>query len=61
LTVLRFVERVGGGFGPIVAAALADSFGLVGSIGILGLYGTISFLLYAMLVAYGRAAVGAAR
>ncbi|MBE0531151.1 MAG: MFS transporter [Rhodospirillales bacterium] len=61
LTVLRFVERVGGGFGPVVAAALADSFGLVGSIGILGLYGTISFLLYATLVAYGRAAVGAAR
>lgn len=57
LTVLRFVERVGGGCGPVVAAALADSFGQVGAIGILGLYGTASFLLYAMVAAYDRAAV----
>ncbi len=61
LTVLRFVERMGGGFGPVVAAALANSFGLVGAIGILGLYGTASFLLYAMLAAYGRADAGGAR
>ncbi len=60
LTVLRFVERMGGGFGPVVAAALADSFGLVGAIGILGLYGSISFLLYAMLAAYGRVDAGEA-
>lgn len=58
LTVLRFVERIGGGFGPVVAAALADSFGLLGAMGILGLYGSISFLIYAMLAPHGRAAIG---
>ncbi len=59
LTVLRFVERMGGGFGPVVAAALADTFGLVAAMGILGLYGAISFLVYAILAPNGRAAIGA--
>lgn len=57
LTVLRFVERVGGGCGPIAAAALAASFGVVGAIGILGLYGLTSFLAYAAVAACDRAAI----
>jgi len=58
LTVLRFVERVGGGCGPVAAAALATAFGVVGAIGILGLYGLTSFALYALVAAWDRAAVG---
>lgn len=49
LTVLRFVERLGGGCGPLVAAALAGSFGVTGAMGLLGLYGAASFLLYALI------------
>lgn len=49
LTVLRFVERLGGGCGPLIAAALARSFGVTSAMGILGLYGLVSFLLYALV------------
>jgi len=56
LTVLRFVERVGGGLGPVAAAILATSYGAVGAMGILGLYGAASFLLYALVTFYDRRA-----
>jgi len=54
LTVLRFVERIGGGLGPVAAAILAASYGAVGAMGILGLYGAASFFLYALVTLYDR-------
>jgi predicted MFS family arabinose efflux permease len=54
LTVLRFVERFGGGLGPMVAAPLAAAIGSVQAIGVLGIYAAASAILYALVAARGR-------
>jgi predicted MFS family arabinose efflux permease len=50
LTVLRFIERFGGGMGPMIAAPLAAKFGTTEAIGLLGLYCLASALLYVLMV-----------
>lgn len=50
LTVLRFVERFGGGFGPMVAAPLAKAFDSTWAIAILGAYAAASALIYIALM-----------
>ncbi len=50
LTVLRFVERFGGGFGPMVAAPLAKAFDSTWAIVILGAYATTCALIYVALM-----------
>lgn len=54
LTVMRFVERFGGGLGPMIAAPLSAHFGSVGAIAIFGLYACLSALAYAGLTARWR-------
>lgn len=54
LTVLRFVERFGGGFGPMIAAPLAARFDTVTAIAVLGIYAMASALVYAALTIRGR-------
>ncbi len=49
LTVLRFIERFGGGAGPMIAAPLAAQFGAAQAIGLFGIYGLASALLYALV------------
>lgn len=49
LTVLRFIERFGGGAGPMIAAPLAAAFDASVAIGLFGLYGLLSAILYAAL------------
>lgn len=51
LTVMRFVERFGGGLGPMIAAPLAAHFGSAGAIAIFGFYACLSALAYAGLTA----------
>jgi predicted MFS family arabinose efflux permease len=49
LTVLRFIERFGGGAGPMIAAPLAAHFGADQAIALFGIYGLASALLYAVV------------
>ncbi len=54
LTVMRFVERFGGGLGPMIAAPLSAYLGSVGAIAIFGLYACLSALAYAGMTARWR-------
>lgn len=56
LTVLRFVERFGGGLGPMIAAPLAAAVGSVQAIGVLGIYAAASAILYALIAVRFRPA-----
>ncbi len=58
LTVLRFVERFGGGLGPMIAAPLAAAVGSVQAIGVLGIYAATSAILYALIAVRFRPAEG---
>jgi predicted MFS family arabinose efflux permease len=49
LTALRFIERFGGGAGPMIAAPLASHFGSSWAICLFGAYCLLSTLLYAAL------------
>ncbi|MBS1180395.1 MAG: Permease of the major facilitator superfamily protein [Proteobacteria bacterium] len=55
LTVMRFVERFGGGLGPMIAAPLGAHFGSVGAIAVFGVYACLSAMIYAGLTARWRA------
>lgn len=51
LAVLRLFERMGGGFGPLLAAALMVPLGIQGAIGALGLYGAVSACIFVLILA----------
>lgn len=51
LAVLRLFERLGGGFGPVVAATLMVPLGVRGAIGAIGLYGALSACVFALILA----------
>lgn len=50
LTILRFIERLGGGFGPLIAATLTARFDITHAIALVGSYAVVSFLLYGALI-----------
>ncbi len=54
LAVLRLFERLGGGFGPVIAAALMVPLGIQGAIGAIGLYGALSACVFALILARRR-------
>lgn len=51
LMIMRFIERLGGGFGPLIAATLAARFDITHAIALLGAYAVVSFLLFWVVVA----------
>lgn len=59
LTVLRFVERLGGGLGPLIAAALTSWLPVGHSIALFGGIGSGCFLLYTVFILACRAQAGA--
>ncbi len=54
LVVMRFVERLGGGLGPLIAASLAAAFGNVMAMALLGIGVMTCFLLYLATLFVGR-------
>lgn len=49
LGVFRLIERLGAAAGPIIAGALVALFGLFSAVTVLGLYGLLSALLFALI------------
>ena len=53
LIVMRFVERLGGGFGPMIAASFATLYGNVTAMMLLGAGVMACFSLYALMLLFG--------
>jgi hypothetical protein len=53
LGVFRLIERTGAATGPLIAGALVALFGVIPTMALLGLYGLLSALLFA-LVFHGK-------